>query len=458
MSEELIKSKTEELATLFQATQDKIDAVEKKYDGLDVDAINRMTAKEAEIGEQIEVVKSELEAQKKHAEDLEKAMNRPGAGAGAKADEFAKWSTAMAGYIRKGHEPSGDLVEEMAVKYSNEVAGSEDSNIIREFKSANHSGEGFYMLSNEDKLALKTLQVGVNPDGGYYVFPERANFTVDRNFETSPVRRVANVIQGTAESIEIVIDDNENTSGGWVGEVDSRGDTATAQIGKLTIHAHEQFAQPKATQKFLDDAAINVEQWLRDKTDDIITRTENTAFVSGDGSQKPKGFLSYDAWTTASTPAGAKGVYERDAIEQIDSGTSGQVTFDGLVTMQGALKEVYQGPAVFMLQRSVWTAIRLLKDNEDRPLIDFNLLATGGGMNLLGKPVVFADDMQAPVADSLSVAYGDFGRGYTIYDRLGLRVLRDPYTDKPFVKFYTTKRVGGAVTNYEAIKLLKLTA
>jgi HK97 family phage major capsid protein len=458
MSNELILEKTEELGALFKAASEKIDAVEKKYDGLDEQVKKEMLAKEADMIGKIEELKSAAAVEKQRADDMEKALNRPGAGADVSEDLYAKWSSNMAGYIRKGAEIDSDLVDETAVIYSKSIAGKEDSNIIRDFKSANHAGEGFYMLSDADKMSLKTLQVGVNPDGGYYVRPENASFTVDRTFETSPVRSVANVIAGAAESLEIIIDDNEATTGGWVGEVEDRGDTATAKIGKLVIHAHEQFAQPKTTQKFLDDAAINVEQWLADKTNDIITRTENTAFVAGDGAAKPKGFLSYDAWATATTAAGVKGVYESGKIEQVLSGTNAQVTYDGLVTLQGALKEVYQGPAVFMLQRSLWTAIRLLKDNELRSLIDPNLLATGGGFALLGKPIVFADDMQAPATDSLSIAYGDFGRGYTIYDRLGTRVLRDPYTDKPFVKFYTTKRTGGAVTNYEAIKIQKLAA
>jgi len=188
---------------------------------------------------------------------------------------------------------------------------------------------------------------------------------------------------------------------------------------------------------------------LAGKTDDILTRTENTAFVTGDGAQKPKGFMAYAAWTT-------NGTYERNKLEQINSGTSAVIKADGLIELQNSLKEVYQAGAIFLMKRSTFGAVAKLKNGNGDYLLNSMMLPQGATTTLLGKPVVFADDIAAASANSLSIAYGNFGVGYTIADRMGIRVLRDPYTSKPYIKFYTTKRVGGAVTNYEAIKIQKL--
>jgi HK97 family phage major capsid protein len=201
----------------------------------------------------------------------------------------------------------------------------------------------------------------------------------------------------------------------------------------------------------LDDSSINIESWLAMKTNDILTRTENTAFVVGNGAAKPKGFLAYDAWAVA-------GTYERNALEQVSTGSAGAFTADALKEIQNSLKEVYQPSAVWMLKRSSWSDIIKLKDGNGAYLLDTTSMKDGDTMRLLGKPVLFADDMPVKATDALAMTYGDFKVGYTIVDRLGIRVLRDPYTDKRYVKFYTTKRVGGAVTNYESIKILKLSA
>ena len=187
------------------------------------------------------------------------------------------------------------------------------------------------------------------------------------------------------------------------------------------------------------DAGFNIEEWLAGKVTRRLTREENLAFVTGDGSQKPKGFLSLPAWAV-------NGTYERGAIEQISSGAAGAFTGDGVKALQNSLIEEYQASAIFGLKRASFQQIITLKDGNGAYLLDPRSMKVGDTMTLLGKQVVFMDDMPAVAADSLSMVYGDFGVGYTIVDRIGFRVIRDEITQKGCVLFYTTKRTGGDVT------------
>lgn len=291
-------------------------------------------------------------------------------------------------------------------------------------------------------LEGKALSVFSDPDGGYLVTPQMSAVITKAINESSPIRALASVETITSDSLDIINDVNL-ASAGWVGEQASRPDTNTPQIGKSNITAHEMYAQPKATQKLLDDAGINVEAWLADKIAEKFGLLEATAFVSGTGVAQPRGFLTYangTAW---------------GQVEQVTSGSSGAVTADGLISLMYALKEAYQANAAFLANRAVVSAVRKLKDSTNQYLWQPGL-AAGAPDILLGKPVYMAADMPTAAANSLSVAVADWRRAYQIVDRIGIRTLRDPYTDKPFVKFYTTKRVGGDVVNFEAVKLLKL--
>lgn len=295
------------------------------------------------------------------------------------------------------------------------------------------------------RLEKKALSVGTDADGGYLVTPEMSSTLIRTIFETSPMRQLANVTTISSSSLEI-IEDTDEAVVGWVAETDARSETATPQVNKKTITAHELYALPKATQKLLDDSSIDVEQWLAEKLADVFSRTENTAFVSGDGSGQPMGILSYDAGTAWGE------------IEQINSGTSAVVTADSVINLYYALKESYAIRSTFLMSRATVQQVRLLKETTTDQYLWQPGLAAGSPDTLLGVPVMQAADMPAPTADSLSIALADFKQAYQIVDRTGIRILRDPFTEKPFVKFYTTKRVGGDVTNFEAIKLLKLAA
>lgn len=298
----------------------------------------------------------------------------------------------------------------------------------------------------EHNPEFKSLSVGSDPDGGYFVRPQMSAEITKKVFESSPMREVSDVITISTDAFEEMYD-NDEPDAGWVGEMTTRSESDTNQVSKIRIEAHELHASPKASQKLLDDSLVNIEAWHGGKVAEKFARVEATAFVSGNGVGKPKGFTGYASGTGF------------NQIQQVSSASSGAVTADSLLALQDALLEDFQNGALFMMKRSVWTTIRKLKDAENRYLVAVSgNLTAGDTRNLLGKPVKLAEDMAAAAADSLSVAYGNFKRGYLIVDRVGIRVLRDPYTTKGQVSFYTTKRTGGGVRHFQAIKLLVLSA
>lgn len=314
---------------------------------------------------------------------------------------------------------------------------------------ANEYGKAFrnYLRKGMDAgleaLSTKALSVGSDPDGGYLVTPAMSSRIVQAIFETSPMRQLASVETISTDSLDL-IDDHDQAVAGWTAETGAISETSSPTLAKRNIPTHELYAQPKATQKLVDDAAIDIEAWLSGKIADIFSRKENTAFVSGNGVGQPRGILTYAAGTSWGQ------------IQQVNSGSSGAVTADGLINLFYALKDAYSKRASFLMNRTVVQAVRLLKEATTNQYLWQPGLAAGAPDTLLGVPVHMATDMPAAAANSLSVAVGDFQAAYQIVDRKGITILRDPFTEKPFVKFYATKRVGGDVVNFDAIKLLKL--
>ncbi len=422
-----------ESANAAQTMAEEAKKVSGEVDTIVKDAIAKAAEASAKAAEEMQELKLKSDSFAKTAEYLEKMYARMGgAGNDNEAKEFSeKAGEQMARYMRKGTPLDADVVEGVVNLHMKDALFGVDE----------------YVREN----TVKTLIAGNNPQGGYFIRPERSATMIQRIFETSPVRSIANIETTSSDTMEFLIDDDEAATGGWVGETQSRGETATPDIGMLTIPVHEQFAQPKATQKMLDDAGFDIESWLSRKVTSKMTRFENTAFVVGNGSQKPRGFLALPAWVS-------NGVYERNAIEQINSGAAGSFTADGVKELQNAVIEAYQPSAVFGIKRASWEQIITLKDGNGAYLLDPRSMKVGDDLTLLGKRVIFMDDMPGIAADALAMVYGDFSVGYTIVDRIGFRVIRDDLTNKPFILFYTTKRTGGDVTNYESFKIQKLAA
>ena len=293
----------------------------------------------------------------------------------------------------------------------------------------------------------KALSVGTDPDGGYVVHPDMSGRIVQKVLETSPMRAYAAIQVIGTDALEGVFDLNEASSG-WVGETDSRAETNTPQIGKWRIPVHEIYAKPKATQKLLDDASINMEAWLAGKVADKFARTEAAAFVNGSGVNQPRGFLTYPDGTTLP-----------GTIERVKTGASGAFAAapnggDVLVNALYSLKAAYRANATWFMNRATFKLVRKLKDSDGAYLWQPGI-TLGQPASILGYAAASFEDMPDPASGSLSIAVGDMREAYQIVDRIGIRTLRDPYSAKPYVEFYTTKRVGGDVLNFEAIKLIE---
>lgn len=299
---------------------------------------------------------------------------------------------------------------------------------------------------------MAAMSVGSDPDGGYTVTPDVSGRIIKRIYETSPMRQVASVVSIGTDRLEGFNDLGEGTAG-WVGETAPRPATGTPQIGKWEIPVHEMYAFPQATQKLLDDSMFDIEAWLADKTADKFIRTENAAFLNGDGILKPRGLLTYPTAVTADASR-AWGTFQH--VLTGTDGTFGTTTngTDKLIDLVYSVKAGYRANANFMMSRATIGAVRKIKDGQGNYAWQPSLSALSGG-TILGFNVVEAEDMPAMAADSLSVAFGDFREAYQIVDRVGIRVLRDPLTNKPYVGFYTTKRVGGDAIHFEAVKFLK---
>jgi HK97 family phage major capsid protein len=296
---------------------------------------------------------------------------------------------------------------------------------------------------------FKDMQVIVEQDGGMLVTPEMSSEIVQKVFETSPMRQIADVQTISTDALEI-LEDLELAEAVWVGETQARNKTGTPKFNKITIPIHELSAMPAATQKILDDAAFNIEAWLSGKVSQVFSLKENTSFVVGDGDMKPRGFLNYAEGTGF------------NQVERLTTAVADVIDEDDLMDLRYSVKGPYQINAVWLMQRLTQKAIRKLKDDEGRYIWQPGLQLNQPDL-LIGKPIVEAEDMQAYVTggdndNKQAIAFGDFKQGYQIVDRIGIRVIRDVYTAKPYTLFYTTKRVGGGVKNFEAIKVLKVKA
>jgi HK97 family phage major capsid protein len=301
-------------------------------------------------------------------------------------------------------------------------------------------------------LELKALSEGSNPDGGYVVPLEIAQ-TIDRVLaKASPIRGLATVQQIGSSVYRKPITTVEAASG-WVGETGSVSQTNTPTISAIDFPAMELYAMPATTQPLLDDAQVDIEQWLANEVQIVFAEQEGAAFVTGDGSSKPKGFLSYTNVADASWSWGNVGYIASGA----DGAFASDDPADALINLAYAPKQGYRANGSWVMNRKTESVVRKFKDSTDNYIWQPGTSA-GQPASLLGYPVAEAEDMPDIASNAFSIAFGDFARGYLVVDRVGIRVLRDPYSAKPYILFYTTKRVGGGIQNFEAIKLMKFSA
>lgn len=311
--------------------------------------------------------------------------------------------------------------------------------------------ESYLRKGIEVGVELKAL-VGTSDAAGGYTVPEEIDAQIDRALTSiSPIRAIANVVKvGSAGYRKLIA--TGGTPSGWVSEDAARPETDTPVFAEIAPPFGELYANPAASQAMLDDAAFDVESWLASEIATEFARAEGAAFVSGSGVNRPKGFLA------APTSAAADGVRPFGTLQFVASGAAGGFAAsnpqDRLIDLVQALRPPYRQGAVFVMNSATAARIRKLKTADGAFLWQPGLVA-GQPDTLLGYPVVEAEDMPDIAADSLSIAFGNFKAGYLIAERTETQILRDPYTHKPFVHFYATKRVGGQMANSEAIKLMK---
>jgi HK97 family phage major capsid protein len=295
-------------------------------------------------------------------------------------------------------------------------------------------------------MEAKSMSTAVNSDGGYLVDPKTAEMVNSVLRNAASIRSIASVVHVEATSYDVLID-HTDIGAGWATETDPSTETSTASIDRITVPLHELSALPKASQRLLDDVAFDIESWLAGRIADKFARAEAAAFINGDGVDKPTGFLTHTAVDND--------VWAWGNLGYVPSGTAGAVDGDAIVDLVYALGAEYRANGTFVMNSKMAGQIRKLKDADGRFLWSDGL-ASGEPARLMGYPVLIAEDMPDPATDSFSLAFGDFGAGYTVAERPDLRVLRDPFSAKPHVLFYATKRVGGDVSDFAAIKLLKL--
>lgn len=300
----------------------------------------------------------------------------------------------------------------------------------------------------EVKAALTTDS---DPSGGYLV-PEQTDAEIDRVLGTvSAIRSISRVVSIGGGTYKKIVNLG-GTGSGWVAERAARPETGSPSLSEISINAGELYANPATTQRLLDDASFDVERWLAEEVSVEFAEEEGAAFVSGDGINKPRGFLSYTTAANASYAWGGLGYVVTGAAADFASSNPG----DALIDLYYGLKAGYRAGASFVTSDAILGKIRKFKDGQGNYLWAPPTADMPG--TILGKPVVTDDNMPNVAAGAFPVAFGNFSRGYLISDVGATAVLRDPYTNKPYVHFYTTKRVGGAVVNFEAIKLLKCSA
>lgn len=312
-----------------------------------------------------------------------------------------------------------------------------------------------YVRSGDDdglrglELDGKSMSTAVNGDGGYLVDPETSDTIRSVLSSSSSIRAIANVVNVEGTSYDVLVD-HADVGHGWATEAASTVETGTPSIDRISIALHELSALPKASQRLLDDSAFDIETWLAGRIAAKFARAEAGAFVAGNGIDKPKGFLSHpsvdnDSWTWGNlgyVPTGADGDFNGA---------------DAIIDLVYALGAQYRANATFVMNSKTAGTVRKLKDADGRFLWSDGL-AAGEPARLMGYPVLVAEDMPDIAANSMSIAFGDFANGYTVAERPDLRILRDPFSAKPHVLFYATKRVGGDVSDFKAIKLLKFAA
>ncbi|MEL7459776.1 MAG: phage major capsid protein [Pseudomonadota bacterium] len=367
--------------------------------------------------------------------------------------------TALAGFISDINERLHKQEERLTMLDRKSHAGRRPALSAAANETAPHQ-KAFeaYVRSGDDdalrglELEGKAMSTAVAADGGYLVDPQTAETVKAVLKSTASIRQVANVVNVEATAYDVLIDHGELETG-WADEVSASTETGTGTLERITIPLYELSALPKVSQRLLDDSAFSVEDWLAGRIADKFARAEAGAFISGDGVNKPTGFLTKSLVANDSWAWGSLGYVHTGVTGAFAAGAPG----DAIVDLVYALGAEYRADATFVMNSKTAGDVRKIKDADGRFLWTDGL-AAGEPARLLGYPVLIAEDMPDIADDAAAIAFGDFGAGYTVAERPDVRILRDPFSAKPNVLFYATKRVGGDVSDFAAIKVLRFSA
>ncbi len=301
-----------------------------------------------------------------------------------------------------------------------------------------------------EELEQKSMSVGSDPDGGFAV-PEYIEQDIEKlEIAASAIMQLGRIVEAKGSVYKKLVN-KRGTASGWVGETDARPETGTPQMVEVSIEIGELYANPKLTQKLIDDAMFNAESFITEEITEEFSDQLGAALINGDGVNKPKGILQYP------TTTGKDAVRAFGTLQHTDSGASSTFDFDDIKALKSSLKSKYRMGAAWVLNETTALVISTFKDANGRYIWQ-EAVKEGEHDTLLGYPVYIDENMPDVAGGSFPILFGNFDRGYHIPKRLGVRLLRDPYTSKPYVNFYATSRIGGGVVNSEAIKLLKIAA
>jgi len=381
-----------------------------------------------------------ISAQKDEIDKILLKAQRPDLGSDKKSEQDALELKGFNISLRADYQSKGKA-----------FPGELDQKTYADYKSGFFKWAAGVTADNLTADERKAMSAGSDPDGGYMLPNSTQGRAVAIIREQSIMRQLCDVQTISTDKME-GITDNDEASAGWVTELGTRSDSSTPQIGKYEHQVHEMYAMPKISQKLIDDAATDVEGWLAAKVADKFGRVEGTAFWQGTGVGQPRGLAMY---TTAATADGSRSWGQFEHVVSGANGAFHTTQFDPIHDIQGAFKDHFLNNATWVMRRAVRTAARKLKESTTNRYLWEPGMQVGSPERRNGYPVRVDEYMPALATGSLSLAFGDFKQAYTILDRMGIRTLRDPYTAKPYVVFYSTKRTGGGAMNFEAVKFLK---
>lgn len=400
-----VKALLEEQNRLMKSLREKVDAGERQGKNMQKESTEAIEAISARLDAiEFDEIKKSTKTLETRLEDIEVKMLRP-------------------------------MQESLSHQAQESEAKRKADGILSAYNRWIRKGEK--SLTDEE---IKSLSVDQDPQGGYMVPVQRATDITRKLVEYSPVRELASVVRiSSGDQFDVPVEGVTSFAASWVGERGTRSETTAGNLKMEKIPVHEMYAQPFVTQKMLDDAEYNVEGWLMEALTKAFAVKEGAAFVAGDGVSQPEGVLS------------------ASAITATNSGDANLITADGLVSLFYALPEFYVRNATWLMKRSTVAAVRKLKDSYGAYVWQPGL-AVGQPGTILDRPYREATDMPAIAANAYPIVFGDFQAGYKIVDRVDMRQLRDPYSNKPFVSYYTTRRVGGQVILAEALVKQKVSA